>query len=81
MLEVQDPGIGVSAEDQKRLFTRFFRTDDAVLTQESGTGLGLAICREIIERHKGQIQVDSEVGKGSTFRLVLPLDSGVEERT
>jgi PAS domain S-box-containing protein len=72
-LDVQDSGIGISAEDQKQLFTRFFRADNAVMTQETGTGLGLAICREILVRHGGTVQVDSELGKGSTFTIALPL--------
>jgi len=74
-LAVEDAGIGISAEDQKHLFTRFFRADDAAVTQEQGTGLGLAICREILVRHGGTVQVDSELGKGSTFSIVLPLAS------
>jgi PAS domain S-box-containing protein len=72
MLDIQDAGIGISKEDQDRIFTRFFRTDNAIQTQESGTGLGLAICREIIESHGGEILVESELGKGSTFRMVFP---------
>jgi signal transduction histidine kinase len=78
MIQVRDAGIGISATDQRRLFTRFFRTNDAVLTQESGTGLGVAICREIMQRHHGEIEVESEVGKGSTFRLVLPVDAATD---
>jgi PAS domain S-box-containing protein len=73
-LTVKDAGIGISSEDRKRLFTRFFRADNAILTEEDGTGLGLAICLEIVERHGGEIQVDSELGKGSTFRILLPLE-------
>jgi signal transduction histidine kinase len=75
-LDVQDSGMGISAQDQKHLFTRFFRAEDAITTQERGTGLGLAICREIIVRHGGQVQVDSELGKGSTFSILLPLAEG-----
>jgi two-component system sensor histidine kinase VicK len=71
-LSVKDSGIGISVEDQKRLFTRFFRADNAIMTEEDGTGLGLAICLEIVERHGGEIQVDSELGKGTTFRILLP---------
>jgi signal transduction histidine kinase len=78
VIQVRDAGIGISETDQERLFTRFFRTDDAVLTQESGTGLGLAICHEIMKRHHGEIQVESEAGKGSTFRLLLPAGAGIE---
>ncbi len=72
-LDVQDSGIGVSPQDQEHLFTRFFRAENALKTQEGGTGLGLVICQEIIERHGGEIQVESELGQGSTFRIILPL--------
>jgi two-component system phosphate regulon sensor histidine kinase PhoR len=74
-LEVHDSGIGISAPDQDRLFKRFFRADNAVRTQERGAGLGLTICREIIERHGGEIQIESKLGRGSTFRIVLPLNT------
>ena len=72
---IKDSGIGIAQADQKRLFTRFFRAENAVSSQEDGTGLGLAICLEIVERHGGEIQVDSELGKGSRFRILLPLQS------
>jgi signal transduction histidine kinase len=72
-IAVKDAGIGISQKDIKRLFTRFFRADNAISTEEDGTGLGLAICLEIVERHGGEIHVDSELGKGSTFHILLPL--------
>ena len=71
-IDVVDAGIGIAPEDQKQLFTRFFRAPNAVSTREDGTGLGLAICLEIVERHGGEIQVQSELGAGSTFRMILP---------
>ncbi len=71
-IDVIDAGIGIAPQDQKHLFQRFFRAPNAVSTQEDGTGLGLAICLEIVERHGGEIQVNSELGKGSTFRMILP---------
>ncbi|MBN1936984.1 MAG: GAF domain-containing protein [Anaerolineae bacterium] len=74
MLDVRDTGIGISPQDRERLFTRFFRADNAIETQEGGTGLGLVITREIVERHGGRIEVESRLGAGSTFRVVLPLD-------
>jgi PAS domain S-box-containing protein len=80
-IAVKDSGIGISQKDVKRLFTRFFRADNAVSTEEDGTGLGLAICLEIVERHGGEIQVDSELGKGSTFRILLPLEDGPDACT
>ncbi len=73
VLDVRDTGIGISPQDQERLFSRFFRADNAIETQEGGTGLGLVITREIIERHGGNIEVRSELGAGTTFRVSLPL--------
>jgi signal transduction histidine kinase len=72
-LEVSDSGMGISAADQRRLFERFFRADNAVAQQVPGTGLGLYICRAIAEAHDGTISVRSELGSGSTFRLELPV--------
>jgi heavy metal sensor kinase len=72
-LSVRDYGIGIPQEAQKQIFDRFFRTDDARAHTKKGTGLGLAICAWIAEAHHGHIEVQSEVGKGSTFTLVLPL--------
>ncbi len=76
LLIVQDTGRGIPAEALPRIFDRFYR----VPTQEvkiPGTGLGLAIAKKIIENHGGTIQADSELGKGSTFTLRLPPDSGL----
>jgi heavy metal sensor kinase len=72
-LSVTDQGIGISDEDQKRIFDRFFRTDEARAHTKKGTGLGLAICAWIAESHKGKITVVSAPGQGSTFTVTLPL--------
>jgi signal transduction histidine kinase len=72
-LEVTDTGIGIGAEDQKKLFSRFFRAQSAVQRQLPGTGLGLYISRVVAEAHQGALSVDSTLGRGSTFRLELPL--------
>ena len=72
-LAVRDYGIGIPQDAHKQIFDRFFRTDDARAHTKKGTGLGLAICAWIAEAHHGHIDVQSEVGKGSTFTLVLPL--------
>jgi signal transduction histidine kinase len=72
---VADQGIGISREDQKRIFDRFYRADDARAHTKKGTGLGLAICAWIVESHHGRIEVQSELHKGSTFTVTLPLAS------
>jgi two-component system phosphate regulon sensor histidine kinase PhoR len=72
-LEVSDTGIGIAPEDQRRLFERFFRADNAVERQVPGTGLGLYISRVIADAHDGSLNVRSEIGHGSTFTLELPL--------
>ncbi|MDO8885393.1 response regulator [Candidatus Oleimmundimicrobium sp.] len=76
---VTDTGIGVSPEDQKNLFTKFFRVDNSLTREIGGTGLGLSICKKIIELHGGKIWVDSELGKGSTFTLSIPIYEIIEE--
>ncbi len=74
-LSVTDDGIGISAEAQSRIFDRFYRADDARAHAREGTGLGLAICKWIVEAHHGRIEVQSAVGQGSQFTVVLPVVS------
>lgn len=71
-VEVADTGIGIRPEDQPHLFTRFFRSGDAVAMEAQGTGLGLAIVKAIVVDHQGQIQVDSSPGRGTTVTVDLP---------
>ncbi len=75
-IRIQDSGGGIDPADLPRIFERFYRADKA-RTRESGnpggTGLGLAIVREIVARHHGTVEVESAVGKGSTFVILLPL--------
>ena len=72
VLMVTDTGIGISVEDQRRLFTRFFRTQDVENRAIQGIGLGLAITKSIVDAHEGRIQVASRSGRGSTFVVSLP---------
>jgi signal transduction histidine kinase len=67
---IADRGTGISEENLRKVFDPFFTTKDV----DKGTGLGLAISHGIVERHGGRIEVDSKVGEGSVFRVVLPLD-------
>jgi len=71
-IDVADTGIGVAPEDQAKVFDRFFRSDDAAVQEFSGTGLGLAIVKSLVEMQHGQIWLESELGKGSTFSFTLP---------
>jgi len=75
---VADNGFGISEEDQKKLFTRFFRVDSELTREIGGTGLGLNIVKTIIEMHGGEVSVDSELGVGSTFAFTIPLVSAGE---
>ncbi|MFP4344688.1 MAG: ATP-binding protein [Anaerolineales bacterium] len=70
---VSDTGVGISPEDQRHLFTKFFRSDDPSVQEQTGTGLGLAITRSLIEMHGGKIWVKSSKGQGSTFAFTVPL--------
>jgi len=69
---VRDTGIGIAAEDQARVFEKFFRAKSAEQAAISGTGLGLPMARYIVERHRGRIEMSSELGVGSEFRVYLP---------
>jgi signal transduction histidine kinase len=66
-----DTGAGISQADLEHIFERFYRADKARTTR--GLGLGLPIARAIVERHQGRIEVESALGRGSTFRVILPL--------
>jgi two-component system, OmpR family, phosphate regulon sensor histidine kinase PhoR len=71
-VEVRDTGIGVAREHVARLTERFYRVDGSRARETGGTGLGLSIVKHVMQRHGGQIEIDSEPGKGSRFRLVFP---------
>lgn len=72
-VSVSDNGIGMSAEEQRKLFTRFYRVKNHITQEAGGTGLGLAITKTLVEMHNGEIQVSSAPGAGSTFSFTLPL--------
>ncbi len=71
-LSIADEGIGISTEDQERLFTRFFRAEEVKERAIQGAGLGLSICKSLVEAHGGTIGVESAPGKGTTFAVRLP---------
>ena len=73
---VSDTGIGISADDRKKLFTPFHQVDMRLTRQYKGTGLGLSLCKRLVELHGGSIWVESEAGKGSQFIFVIPMLPG-----
>lgn len=72
MLRVSDTGIGISRDQQARIFERFYQVDGSSRRQHGGMGLGLALVKEIVEAHGGRVSVESELGQGSTFTVILP---------
>lgn len=71
-LEVIDTGIGIAARHLPRIFQRFYRVDGARTSRTGGSGLGLAIAHRIVELHGGKIEVESELGRGTIFRILMP---------
>lgn len=80
-LSVKDTGIGISPEDQKRIFEPFTQVDSTATRAHGGTGLGLSIVQQLVRRMKGRLELESRVGEGTTFhlRLVLPLAENSRE--
>jgi CheY-like chemotaxis protein/HPt (histidine-containing phosphotransfer) domain-containing protein len=77
---VEDTGIGISEDDQKKLFKEFSQADSSVSRRFGGTGLGLAICKKIVELMKGQLGVTSKTGEGSSFWFEVPLEPVADPR-
>jgi len=73
LITIEDSGIGIGEDDLDRIFERFYRVDKTSTAENDGSGLGLAICKHIVEFHEGQIKAESTPGRGSTFKVSLPL--------
>ena len=73
LISITDQGIGISPDEHSRIFDRFYQVDGGMNRRHAGTGLGLAIVKESIEAHRGQVEVESEQGVGSTFTVQLPV--------
>ena len=80
-LTVADTGIGIPAEEQEKIFDRFYQVDGSERRAYRGTGLGLSICKHIVERHQGRIWTESDgvPGHGSRFHVELPIDLHLAE--
>jgi signal transduction histidine kinase len=78
--EVHDTGIGVPEADRHKLFTKFFRAENARRVRPDGTGIGLFMAKKVITAHGGSIIFETKEGKGSTFGFVLPI-AALRERT
>jgi signal transduction histidine kinase len=76
MIHVIDTGIGISEEDMRHIFDKFYRSSDAQVRQKTGHGLGLSIAKQIVELHDGEIRVISKKGEGSQFSVILPVEEG-----
>ncbi len=72
MISVRDTGEGIPTRDLERVFERFYRVDAARSRQSGGTGLGLAIVKHVVEGHRGRVDLESELGVGSTFTITIP---------
>ena len=75
-IDVRDSGIGIPDDARAQLFSEFFRASNAKEMEEIGTGLGLAIVKEYVQLHGGSIHVESQLGKGSVFHVLLPMRGG-----
>jgi signal transduction histidine kinase len=73
-IDVIDTGIGISEEDQKHIFEKFYRAQDPRVGKITGTGLGLTLAREVVRLHGGDITVESKIDSGTTFTLTIPVD-------
>ena len=73
VVRIADTGVGISADEQQKIFERFYRVDKSRSKETGGTGLGLAIVKHAVEHHHGTIELSSELGKGSVFSVRFPL--------
>ena len=78
VLSVRDTGPGIAPEHLPRLSERFYRVDRSRSRETGGTGLGLAITKHVAQRHGGALRIESQVGAGSTFMLVLPASRRIQ---
>lgn len=75
VIEIQDKGIGISEEDQKKIFDKFYRVSTGLVHNTKGTGLGLSLVKQIVDAHKGRISLTSKPGEGSSFKLLFSINT------
>ncbi len=80
VLSVRDHGIGIPANEIKKICQQFYRVNDPRVRERGGSGLGLSVVKHIIEGHNGRLVIDSAPGKGSTFSLCLPIPGSRSEK-
>jgi two-component system phosphate regulon sensor histidine kinase PhoR len=80
-VEIEDHGVGIDPGQQKKIFEKFYRVSSGLVHNTKGTGLGLALVKHIVDAHNGTITLNSEIGKGTTFRLTFPIHSNEQRRT
>jgi len=73
VIQVEDKGIGISNEDLAGIFQRFYRAKSSLVSETRGSGLGLTLVKHTAEAHGGSVEVESELGKGSVFSIILPV--------
>jgi signal transduction histidine kinase len=78
LLQVSDSGLGISSENLPRVFSRLYRADNTPIQGVGDTGIGLAVAKALVEAQRGRIWVDTEIGRGSTFSILLPISSTPE---
>ncbi len=80
-VEVRDEGIGIPESELRRIFDSFYQVDGSTTRSYPGAGIGLAVAKEVVERHNGRIEVESREGKGTSFKVFVPLEQNIEATT
>jgi two-component system phosphate regulon sensor histidine kinase PhoR len=80
-IAISDQGIGIARREHRRIFDKFYRSNELLSSEVEGSGLGLAIVRHVVQAHGGRVELESELGRGSTFTLVLPRPDAMKSKS